>query len=134
MFMKISILKRLEGWKPRGVNPVIRERLFERRQKVEGPWVSAGLLRTLTPLMASVVVSLAALQDAPTPALPHALEMDTARLASTNSASAGLLAQIRPVTLEWNRLALATLASTNPARSFSSNGSFWTLSTNIFAR
>lgn len=132
--MKISVLKRMESWKPREVNPAIRERLFERQQKAEGPWVSAGLLRGLAPLMASVMVSLAALQEAPTPALPHPLEMDTARLASTNPASAGLLVQLRPATLEWNRLALATLASTNPVRSFSSNGSFWTLSTNIFSR
>lgn len=132
--MKISILKRLEGWKPRRGNPVIRERLFERCQKVEGPWVSAGLLRALTPLLASFMVSLAALQEVPTPTLHGTFEMDAMRLASTNAASAGLLAQVKPVTLEWNRLALATLASTNPARSFSSNGSFWTLSTNIFAR
>lgn len=132
--MKISILKRIESWKPRGVNPAIRERLFERRQKVEGPWVDSGLLRALTPLLASFMVSLAALQEVPAPVVPGPFEMDATRLASTNAASAGLLAQVKPVTLEWNRLALATLASTNPARSFSSNGSFWTLSTNIFAR
>ncbi|MCD6050522.1 MAG: hypothetical protein K0Q55_1925 [Verrucomicrobia bacterium] len=133
-FMKISVLNRLSGWKPRAANPAIRERLFERRQMATGPWVSTGLLRGLAPVAASVMVSLAAFHDIPAPTPTHLQELDNARLASTNLASAGLLAQVRPVTLEWNRLALATLASTNPARSFSSNGSFWTLSTNIFAR
>ncbi len=132
--MKISVLRPLDGWKPRAVNPAIRERLFERQQKVQGPWVSTGLLQGLAPVMASVIVSLAAFHDIPAPTPTHLQELDNARLASTNSASAGLLGQVRPVTLEWNRLARATLASTNPARSFSSNGSFWTLSTNIFAR
>jgi hypothetical protein len=116
------------------VNPAIRERLFEQKQKQEGPWVPAGFLRAMTPVLASFIVSLAVLQEAPAPVEHSSMELDTMRLASTNSASAGLLAQVRPISLEWNRLALATLASTNPARSFSSNGSFWTLSTNIFAR
>ncbi|HEY1173149.1 MAG TPA: hypothetical protein VGH19_17400 [Verrucomicrobiae bacterium] len=133
--MKITILDRLAGWKARKVNPAIRERLFEQRQTAEGPWVSTGLLRVMTPLAASFMVSLAALQQAPAPTMhEHLVDYDATQLASTNSASAGLLAQLRPVSQEWNRLALATLASTNPARSFSSNGSFWTLSTNIFAR
>ena len=132
--MKITILNRMAGWKPRAVNPAIRERLFEQPQRAAGPWVSSELLRGLAPFMASVAVSLAAFHDVPAPAPTQTLELDNARMSSTNAASAGMLAQVRPATMEWNRLALATLASTNPARSFSSNGSFWTLSTNIFAR
>lgn len=116
------------------MNPAIRERLFEQVQRAEGPWVSTGLLRALTPLMASFALVLAVMQEAPALTKPHLQEMDVTMLAHTNPASMRLLSQIQPCTLEWNRLAMATLASTNPVRSFSSNGSFLALSTNIFVR
>lgn len=132
--MNVTILKRLSVWKPRKVNPAIRERLFERKQRTEGPWVSSGLLRALTPVMASFALVLAVMQEVPAVSQPHLQEMDVTSLASTNAASFGLLSQVPQPTLEWNRLALATLASTNLLRSFSSNGSFWALSTNIFVR
>ncbi len=85
-----------------------------------------GFLRALMPITASFVLSLAALEQSSLPAATEHYQFDTARLASTNAASAALLVQVRPPTLEWNRLALVTFASTNPVRSLSSNGSFFT--------
>lgn len=93
-----------------------------------------GFLRILSPLVASLVLTLAVLQQTPEPIISEATPIDATKLASTNPASANLLAQVQLNTIEMNRLALATFASTNPARSLSSNGSFWVWTTNIFDR
>lgn len=94
----------------------------------------AGFLRLLTPLAASFLLTLAVLQQTPAPVLAETDTLEATQLASTNPASANLLAQVKLNTIEWNRLALATFASTNPTRSLSSNGSFWVWTTNIFDR
>jgi len=108
------------------VNPAIKERLFQQAEQQNGPWVPVGFLRALLPITASFVLSMAALEQAPLPPATDHYQFDTAKMASTNASSAAILVQVRQPTLEWNRLALATFASTNPVRSYSSNGSFFT--------
>lgn len=108
------------------MNPAIKEQLFQQEEQRNGPWVPMNFLRALMPITASFVLSLAALEQAPLPPSAEHYQFDTVRLSSTNAASAAILVQVRQPTLEWNRLALATFASTNPVRSYSSNGSFFT--------
>ena len=72
------------------------------------------------------MLSIAALEQTTPAVSSEHYEFDATRLASTNAASATLLLQVKPSTVEWNRLALATFASTNPWYSYSSNSSFFT--------